>query len=549
MRKKIKYIIRYFHIVWYLLLAVLLLAMRRYLVMLLCKMTRVATTDSLFFKAYGVVATLVVITVWCSFFIPGMRKRLYSYWTGRNYRYDIEHYGRSYRELLDYYKNVDHMCLDVNTLPDKQWTDSGGFVFGKLNGKLISYEPNGNGIASMIWGAPGDGKTTSIIIPSCRQFGMRRNPNGKVRQCGSVMVTDLKGDIYEANKAFRKIKRFSVINWHDSAHYDPLVDAREMQSNERAVFLENMAITLIPEEGNPEGKYFIDGARDFYTGIALYLLNKDPTLSFPEIIEQIVVGNFADWVLKIKESDDLAAQAYTNHFYGENEKNVGGTYSKLVSCVRLFSNSIMKTLLVNDPDAISPEDLEKGIDIYIQIDPNQITLLGPLIAMIYQAFMSKMLYRKQNQNPPIAFVMDEFGQLPAMPIISQSAALMRAYNCSLMFACQSLAMLEQRYGLAGRKLLMDCVKVNCFLSAMDPDTREWASKLIGTRKVLKVSTSEQISENGSYGRSVAEERERIIEPEEFGNLPNEDAVMIYYQGKYIKAQKTYYFENERKKRR
>ena len=129
-----------------------------------------------------------------------------------------------------------------------KWQDSSGLIFGKIEGKLISFEPQKNGICAMVWGAPGDGKTTSTIITSCRQFGLRKTSSGKLVQKGAVMVTDLKGDIYEANKKYRRIKRFSTIHWQESAHYDPLVDARKMKPNERAIFLENLAITIIPED-------------------------------------------------------------------------------------------------------------------------------------------------------------------------------------------------------------------------------------------------------------------------------------------------------------
>lgn len=395
----------------------------------------------------------------------------------------------------------------------------------------------------MVWGAPGDGKTTSIVIPSCRQFGMQLDDNGNQIQKGAVMVTDIKGDIYAANKDFRHIKRFSTTHWQDSAHFDPLVSARSMDIGARKIFLENLAITLISNDGGSESKYFTDGARDFFTGITLYLLNKDSKISLPEIIQQIVVGTFSKWVIEIKDSDDEAAKSYTNHFYGENEKNVAGTYSKLVSATRLFSSPIMHTLLSNEGVQISPADLEVCTDIYIQVDPNQMELMAPVIAMIYQTFMSAMLYRHESQNPPIAFIIDEFGQLPEMPVISQSAALLRAYNCSLLLSCQSLAMIEKHYGIAGRKLLMDCTKVHCFLSIMDPDTRDWASRLFGTRKVLKLSTSEQISDHSSSGRSVAEAIEPIFAPDDFGNLPNKKTVAIYYQGKYIEAQKTSFFDD------
>lgn len=537
-----RYFVKYYNLLIFLAFAIVLYLTKDYIFLLFCKLTSVTSERDILYKINHIVITVALAALWLLIFLWNVREKTYRYKTGRSFSYDSGHYHRTYQELVEYFQDADPMRMDVESLPTMKWQDSSGLIFGKVKGKLISFEPQKNGICAMVWGAPGDGKTTSTIITSCRQFGLRKTASGKLVQKGAVMVTDLKGDIYEANKKYRRIKRFSTIHWQESAHYDPLVDARKMKPNERAIFLENLAITIIPEDGSADSKYFVDGARDFFTGISLYLLNMDNTISFPEIIEQVVIGNYSKWVLEIMQSQDKSAQAYTNHFYGENEKNVSGTYSKLVSCARLFATDIMKILLTNDENVISPADLENCIDIYIQIDPNQITLMAPVIAMLYQSFMSAMLYRKEGQEPPIAFVMDEFGQIPAMPVIAQSAALMRAYNCSLLFSCQSLAMIEKHYGVAGRKLLMDCVKVNCFLSIMDPDTRDWASRLIGTRKVLKISNSEQQTQNGTSGRSVSEAREKVFEPEEFGDLPNADELIIYYKGKYIKAEKTYYFK-------
>lgn len=542
MRKKLSYLIREYHLTYYLIFAIILCVIRK-IILFHQSQDPFSSPDSLTYTICNLLTTVAMLLLFTFVLYVSVISKLYNKQTGRNYWKDSRKYMRGYRDLVTYFRDADPGKLDPGTLQEMSWQESSGLIFGKSGSRLISYEPRKDGIVAMVWGAPGDGKTTSTIIPSCRQFGMIRTKSGHMSQQGSVMVTDLKGDIYAANRDYRHIKRFSTIDWQNSAHYDPLVAARKMKASDRAVYLENLSITLIPDEESAESKYFIDGARDFFTGISLYLLNQDPDISFPEIVQQIVIGNYVKWVTDIMQSDDIASQAYTNHFYGENEKNVSGTYSKLVSSVRLFNNDIMLTLLSNHGDMISPADLENCIDIYLQVDPNQITLMGPLISMIYQGFLSAMLYRMPGQQPPIAFIIDEFGQIPAMPVIKQSAALLRAYNCSLMFSCQSLAMVEDHYGIAGRKLLMDCVKVNCFLSIMDPDTRDWASRLIGTRKVLSVSTSSQNSDNPSNGSNVSENRERIYEPEAFGNLPNEDAVIIYYNGKYIKAEKTYYFKD------
>lgn len=536
------YCIKYYNLLGYMFLAIALFLSKNYIINGVCYFLSIEK-NSIFYSLYSFTITIALTALWIFILFYGIRSKRYYYRTGRHFTSDHRRFNRSYRELVNYFSDADPGKMDISDLPTMNWKESNGLILGKKQNKLIDYKPNKNGIVAMVWGAPGDGKTASIIIPSCRQFGLKRNRNGKMVQCGAVMVTDIKGDIYEANKKYRRIKRFSTIHWKESAHYDPLINARKMTIAERSVFLENMAITLIPEDKTRhENQYFTNGARDFFTGISLYLLNKENTISFPSIIESMVIGNYAQWVKEIMRSEDKSAQAYTNRFFGENEKNVSGTYSKLVSSVRLFQSESMKTLLSNDENCISPEDLENCTDIYVQIDPNQITMMGPLISMVYQSFMSAMLYRKEGQQPPIAFIIDEFGQIPAMPVISQSAALMRAYNCSLLFSCQSLAMIEDHYGIAGRKLLMDCVKVNCFLSIMDPDTRDWASRMIGTRKVLKISNSEQTN-NSSSGKSISETREKIFEPEDFGSLPNEDALIIYYSGKYIKAEKTYYFKD------
>lgn len=539
--KKLSDLEKEYHVSYYLLLTILLCIIRK--VFLAYHVSDpFSGSGSIVYKVNSILSAIAILLVLGLAIGVTIIPKKYKKQTGRNYWYDRKHYMRPYRELVEYFHDADPGKMDVEDLPEMSWKESSGLIFGKVGNRLLSYEPGKDGIIAMIWGAPGDGKTTSTIIPSCRQFGLIRSESGQIRQEGAVMVTDLKGDIYAANRDYRHIKRFSTIDWKNSAHYDPLCNARNMKISDRAIYLENLAITIVPDEESSESKYFTDGARDFFSGISLYLLNQDSHISFPEIIEQIVIGNYSKWVLEIMKSDDIASQAYTNHFFGENEKNVSGTYSKLVSSVRLFSTEIMKTILNNDGDMISPADLENCTDIYLQIDPNQITLMGSLISMIYQGFLSAMLYRSAGQWPPIAFVIDEFGQIPAMPVIKQSAALLRAYNCSLMFSCQSLAMIEDHYGVAGRKLLMDCVKINCFLSIMDPDTRDWASRLIGTRKVLNRSNSAQYSDKSSTGNNVSENREKIFEPEVFGTLPNDDALIIYYKGKYIKAEKTYYFK-------
>lgn len=69
--------------------------------------------------------------------------------------------------------------------------------------------------------------------------------------------------------------------------------------------------------------------------------------------------------------------------------------------------------------------------------------------------------------------------------------------------------------------------------------------MIGTQKEHVVSTSAQnvSSSNSPTGRNVTEHAYRVIKPEDFGTLPDDKSIFIYYQGKYIKAKLTPYYED------
>lgn len=80
------------------------------------------------------------------------------------------------------------------------------------------------------------------------------------------------------------------------------------------------------------------------------------------------------------------------------------------------------------------------------------------------------------------------------------------------------------------------------MSLQDPSTRDWASRLVGTRKVLRQGSSSGRKGDDEGSRSSSEDREPVFEPEAFGLLPDDDSVVIYLDGHYVKGKKTYYFK-------
>ena len=478
----------------------------------------------------------------CSFTI--LRAKRYTRLTGRKYGPDHSRYNRSYSELVEYFKDAEIQKLDVQLLPQRRWTQSGGIIFGKQGSRLVSFEPDGNGIVGFVWGSPGDGKSCSVIIPTALRFGMKKDGD-KYVQKGACMVLDLKGEIYDICKKSRKIKCFSLMNPDSSCHFDPLSAARNMNDAQREIFFRDFAATSVQDDGGDNGTYFTDVARDFFVGILLFALNADIHVDFSLICMDITTHSYAEWGQKIEESDYVPAKKYTNKFKDENEKNVGGGWSKLCKSLLIYTADPVYELLSagEDAECITPYDLEQNTDVYIQVAKTDVEVYAPLLALIFNQFMRAVMLREEHKEPPICFILDEFGSMGYMPVIAQSAALMRAYNASILISIQSLSQIDKVYGENERKILIDCAKYHSFLSIQDPDTREWASRLIGMKKVLRTGASAQ-SRDESQGRSSTEDTEPIFEPSYFGILPNleKPTALMYTRGQYVLGQQCLYYQ-------
>ena len=500
----------------------------------------------LFSEASNIMLLLLLVAIWLFITVYFFMQTFYSDQTGgRNYMMDRIHYHRSYYDLIRYFKDADPYLItfpnanegsiykyNKKTIAYRQsWKDVEGIILGRKNGQIIrrSGLDNKDGGNLALFALPGSGKTTSQIIPSALQFG------------GSVLAIDIKGDIYRVANLKRNIRVFAPDDPENSCRYNPLSGIDKLSITERRSFVEQMAAVLVPEE--KDGKYFTDGARDFFCGISLYLMREDIRITLPEISRHILQGNAFDWVIRIKESDCIEAQEFTNSYFGSNEKNVAGAYGGIAKSVRPFATGELSNLLSDDGSCISPDDLMNGRDIYIIIPQDKIKLYAPITTILVQNFMTAFMKRTDNSSgeaiQPVLFLLDEFAQLHFDPgVISAAFSTLRSKRVSIFIAMQSLAQLEKNYGELGCREIIDCCSYLSCMGVQDYKSREFFQKLIGSRKVLRISTNE--NGDSQDGTSTIEAREPIFQPELLGNL--EDRVLIYAQGKYTFAEKTPFYD-------
>jgi len=478
----------------------------------------------------SIIVYVFVAAVFSAIIFMYERATIYTDKTGRSFGSDRAKYGLSWFELMDFFEDADPYKIDPETLPEEDWQQAEGIILGKVGSRLVKRTSKGVGnLAS--FGLPGSGKTKSQITPTAARFA------------GSCLVFDIKGDILSKTQKYRKrIKIFSPGNPERSCHFNPMYGVQEMSLSNRDKYIQKMAAIIVKEE--PKDPFFYRGARSFFNGIFLYTLSKNIDATFPEIIKTIINGNAIDWVMKIRESTCTEAQAYTNSFFGTNEKNVAGCYQHLCDAVRIYGIGDLAVLLDGRGDCISAAALESGYDVYLEIPQDEIMTLAPITNIIVENFTASFMRRSDNSydksnRPPILIMLDEFPQLNFdLQALLSGMQTLRSRDVSYFLAMQSVSSLSDRYGDDGFRQVIDACAYISVMSAQDPKSREYFQKLIGTRKVLKVTDSEN---NAVSSHSVQESREPIFQPEDFGNL--NDNVVIVANGKYVVAEKTW-FDNE-----
>ena len=449
--------------------------------------------------------------------------------TGRNFLEDRLTYNKTYHELVRFYEDADPYQLDTSTLPQKNWKDADGIILGKVGDRLIYRPTDGEGNLA-VFALPGGGKTTAQLVPSALRFG------------GSVLAVDIKGDILNQTKNSRTIKVFAPDDPTHSYHYNPMARVPYMTVDERRTYIEQLSMILLPDSQEKDGKYFVDGGRDFFCGIALFLLDQEPETTLPDIATAIVTGNVFTWAKQIDASSCQAARAYVSAYIGTNEKNVAGAFGTIVKALRPFSDGNLAKLLVPNDTCITPEMLDEGYDIYIEIPQDKMKYYTPITTVLVNDFMRFFMQRPDKSTGeilrPILFLLDEFPQLRFdYDTVTEALATLRSKSVTLFLASQSIAQLEQRYGEYGFRAIIGTISYISIMSAQDPNDRDYFSRLCGTKKVLKVSVTR--GENNS-SRNITEDREPVFQPADFGNLG--DHVVIYAHGKYVKAEKTYCYK-------
>jgi len=401
-----------------------------------------------------------------------------------------------------------------------------GVVFGKWAGQYLVKPEHLDGHV-MIVGGSGSGKSSCMAIPTLRTWKSR------------VFAVDIKGELYEKTKAYRRnIKVFNPLD-PTSYGYDPFHTLR--RSDNPAQEARAIAQAVIPLPHNIRDPFWIESAQNIFTAAILHFSAMghsflDTVRAAHEVTPKTLISALAN-------SDIVEARYVANSLLDMEDKTLSGIMAELSRHVVVFITDKNLMSALTRKKIILPADLEHGQDVYIQIPEHLLNQWKSLLGMMTSQFMRYFEQRTENAEK-VLFMLDEFPRLGKIESISNALATLRSKGVSICLILQSLAQLDEIYGKDTRKVIADNCAYQAILSATDGETQKYFSDLVGTYDRPKKSYGKQLDTLFISGRneSISFENAPIIKPEAFRQL-GDDVIALTPYG-FCRVDKEPYYREE-----
>lgn len=343
-----------------------------------------------------------------------------------------------------------------------------GVFFGQNGGcyAVKSEEKDGH---VLVVGRVGSGKSACIAIPTLRNWN------------ASVFAIDIKGELHEKSKDYKarkNAKKFDPLD-EKSYGYDPYFSFKQKDLKNPAQIANNIAISLIPLTPDVQEPFWIESAQNVLTASILHyhLVEK---MSFIETVEQILGTPQKELIKKLCGSAEYLAKYYVNSMQDMEDKTLSSIMTTLSKNIVHFATDSDLISALSREDTITPQDLEDDKDVYINIPEYLLRQWKNLISLIVNQFLNHFERRSETNAEPILFLLDEFPRLGKITTMLDGLATLRSKKITICIVIQNVAQLDVIYGENERKVIIGTCAYKAVLSADDPDTQEYFSRLAGT---------------------------------------------------------------------
>lgn len=402
------------------------------------------------------------------------------------------------------------------------WFRRKGKILGRFGRKILRVDDDRH---HLVIGPTRSGKGACYVIPNalCHE--------------GSMIVTDLKGEIFESTAGYRKSKGNQVFLFAPGSErthrYNPL-DFIRPDRGDRTTDIQNMAAILVPEVTESENSIWQATAQQVIAGAISYIhesVHYESRRNLGEVTAFFNSGADLQALMTLTKEREPNLSRFTvesfNAYIALSERAAASALLDIQKALRPFRNErVVAATCVTDMDLRALK--HRPISIYLAPSVTDITLLRPLLALFVQQTLDMLVLEHHERSVPVYFLLDEFRQLKKMSEITTKLPYVAGYNIKMAFVIQDLKNLDEIYGETSRHSLMGNCGYQLVLGANDQVTAESVSKGLGKRTVRYKTESRTIELMGLHRRTKVEQlRERdLMMPQEIRQMPANKMIIL-----------------------
>jgi type IV secretion system protein VirD4 len=432
-------------------------------------------------------------------------------------------------------------------------TGDKGLIVGKL-GKSFLVLP---GQLFVMLAAPTrSGKDVGVVIPNMLHYP------------GSVVVNDIKGELFEKTAGFRKkcgqaVYRFAPFQEESRSHrYNPLGYVRN-DPRYRVADLLSVGQVLYPNDGQATGSegFFNDQARNLFLGLGLYLLD---TPELPRTIGQLLrvsssVGKplkeYLQELIGERQQGDRPLESDTlealSRFLSNPDNTLGSILSTFNAPLTVFADPLVDAAMSGN-DFLLTDLRRRPMSIYIEIPAKRLKDARLLLNLFFTQVVYLNTDELPEKNPSLKveclLVMNEFTALGRVSILAESIGYIAGYGLRLLTVIQSMSQLAGVYGdKHARNFATNHALRILYAPQEQADAKEY-SEMLGTLTEKSLSRSRNVSHGvrgggSSQGTSTSDQRRMLMLPQELRELGADREIVMYEKCKPVLADKIKYYED------
>lgn len=430
-----------------------------------------------------------------------------------------------------------------------------GLFVGTLDGRKLFYDPYQRGNGHMLAYAPArTGKTTSLVVPALLHW-----------TSGSVIVTDVKGELTELTAAWRRKdgQRTLILNPFGARgikgmRFNPLrvlvEDVMKNGGRELHALAKLIALQLIPERHEAgDGVFFRNGGRRLIVTFLLYLAAFEPRNCTLPGLRACVWSSEAEKhaiAAKMKASPLFAGllreygNALSDGLEPEYVKTFGAFRDNALNALDLYDahSDFGKSLL--ECDFTFADVLDGRTTLYLILPESKLETHGPWMGLIVTLLLEHVAASTtmHERHTRLLFLLEEMGNLGRLPNLGKALSLLPGKGVRAWMIFQSRRQSLDIYGpnIAGLIEEQSSVIQSWSIRGLE-DRKAWSARIgNATRKGRSVSRDAD-SLLSPWRLSVGERGFPVLSPDEIGRLPEHEQLIAIAGQPVIRAKKLPYF--------